>query len=63
MEIKFSPAEATIFKKIGEAAGESGNPVYVIGGFVRDKILGTPDKDIDVVCLGDGIMLAKRRYR
>ncbi len=60
MEIKFSPAETSIFKKIGEAASESGIPVYVIGGFVRDKILGTPDKDIDVVCLGDGIELAAK---
>ena len=60
MEIKFSAAEAAIFKKIGEAASELGIPVYVIGGFVRDKILERPDKDIDVVCLGDGIGLAAK---
>ena len=60
MEIKFSPAEASVFNKIGESASESGIPVYVIGGFVRDKILGRPDKDIDVVCLGDGIELAAK---
>lgn len=52
--------EAAIFKKIGKAASESGIPVYVIGGFVRDKILGRPDKDIDIVCLGDGIELAAK---
>ena len=60
MEIKFSLDEADIFKKIGEAAGELGIRAYIIGGFVRDKILGKPDKDIDIVCLGDGIELAAK---
>ncbi len=33
---------------------------YVIGGYVRDRILGRPSKDIDVVVEGDGPALARR---
>ncbi|MGI9544310.1 MAG: CCA tRNA nucleotidyltransferase [Cyclobacteriaceae bacterium] len=32
---------------------------YVVGGFVRDYLLEKQSKDIDIVCLGDGIALAK----
>ena len=48
-----------ILKKIGDAARSLGMECYVIGGFVRDKILGRETKDMDIVCIGDGIMLAE----
>ncbi|WP_299754409.1 HD domain-containing protein [uncultured Pontibacter sp.] len=50
--------EHPIFNVVAEAAGELGVDAYVIGGFVRDLVLKRPSKDIDVVCVGDGIALA-----
>lgn len=47
-----------IFKLIGTAADELGQPAFVVGGFVRDIIMGNDTKDIDVVTVGDGLKLA-----
>ncbi|MGV3767920.1 MAG: CCA tRNA nucleotidyltransferase [Chitinophagaceae bacterium] len=58
MDIRCSDKELFVFKKIAHAAAEMGMPCYLIGGFVRDKILGRPTKDADIVCVGDGIALA-----
>ena len=48
-----------IFKTISQILGERDQQAFVIGGFVRDKLLGRPSKDIDVVTLGSGIELAQ----
>jgi len=58
MEIQCTQKELFIFKKIAKSAEELTMPCYAIGGFVRDKILGRSTKDIDIVCVGDGIELA-----
>lgn len=58
MYITCTDKELFIFKKIAHAAEELGVPAYAIGGFVRDKILDRPTKDMDIVCVGDGIALA-----
>ena len=47
------------FEIISEASDELGLESYVIGGYVRDIFLNRPSKDIDVVCVGSGIRLAK----
>ncbi|HIR34411.1 MAG TPA: HD domain-containing protein [Candidatus Coprenecus merdigallinarum] len=49
-----------IFGVISEEARRMGVRAYVIGGYVRDRILGRPSKDIDVVVEGDGPALARR---
>lgn len=60
MDINCNNEERFIFKKISEAAKTLGMPAFLIGGFVRDKILNRETKDADIVCLGDGIALAKK---
>ena len=59
MEINCTEKELFIFKKIAHAAQALGVETYLIGGFVRDKFIGRDTKDADIVCVGDGIKLAK----
>ncbi len=58
MDIVCTDKEAYIFETIAKAAASLNLPCYLIGGFVRDKLIGRQTKDIDIVCIGDGIALA-----
>ncbi len=49
-----------VFRLISEVGKASHTPVYVVGGYVRDLILKRPNKDIDFVCLGGGIVFAQK---
>ncbi len=60
MDINCNEEELFIFKQIASTAAELNMPAYIIGGFVRDKILNRPTKDADIVCIGDAIELAQR---
>ncbi len=60
MYISCNDKELEILEKIAHSAAELGLPCYLIGGFVRDKILGRNTKDMDIVCVGDGIELAAK---
>lgn len=58
MVFNIQPQERAIFNLIAKAAKNIGVPAYVVGGYVRDRLLARPTKDIDIVCVGDGINLA-----
>ena len=49
-----------IFKKISEVAANNDITAYVVGGFVRDTIMGNPSKDVDIVTLGSGVEFAEK---
>ncbi len=51
--------EREIFMMIEQAASSLQMPTYVVGGYVRDRLLGKPSKDMDIVCVGSGIQLAR----
>ena len=48
-----------VFKLVGRVADEMNRECYVVGGWVRDMLLGRDNKDIDFVTLGSGIEVAK----
>mgnify|MGYP006294121495 CR=1 FL=1 len=60
MDFKTTLDKNPIFGIIADAAAQLGLETYAVGGYVRDLILKRPSKDIDVVCVGDGIQLARK---
>ncbi|WP_177222943.1 CCA tRNA nucleotidyltransferase [Chitinophaga sp. YR627] len=60
IDIPCTLQERKVLEQIALAAHELGVACYLIGGFVRDKILNRRTKDMDVVCVGDGIALAHK---
>lgn len=59
MFFRLNKEEKELFELLGQAAKQLGVKAYVVGGYVRDRLLGRPTDDVDVVCVGDGIKLAK----
>ncbi|WP_243363322.1 CBS domain-containing protein [Fundidesulfovibrio terrae] len=47
-----------LLKKAGALAQSMGYEAYVVGGFVRDLLLGRANFDLDLVVEGDGILFA-----
>lgn len=48
-----------LFQAAARVAAHMGVKAFVIGGYVRDLLLGRPCKDIDIVAEGDGIAFAE----
>ncbi|QWG09135.1 CCA tRNA nucleotidyltransferase [Flammeovirga kamogawensis] len=59
MNFKDTLDQNPIFDIVARSAEEVGFKTYLVGGFVRDLLLKRPSKDIDIVCVGSGILLAE----
>ena len=57
---RLSESVRQLLRQLGEVGDELGLPVYAVGGFVRDLLLGIDNQDVDVTVEGDGIFFAER---
>ncbi len=53
-----SSAQLDLIQRVAGEASLLGLPIYIVGGFVRDLLLGHPGLDFDLVVEGDAIKLA-----
>jgi poly(A) polymerase len=53
------PLASSLLQTIGRIADLNSVEAYVVGGYVRDFLLGLGDKDIDVLVIGDGVQFAR----
>ena len=60
MDIRCTAQELDILQKVAATATDLQLDTFLVGGFVRDKLLGRPTIDMDFVCLGDALVLASK---
>jgi putative nucleotidyltransferase with HDIG domain len=56
---KIEDKERRILELVSRVAKAMNVPAYVVGGYVRDRLLARPSKDLDIVCIGSGVDLAE----
>ncbi len=60
IEKQLPAALVDFLRAAGEAATAQGNHIYLVGGVVRDLLLGQPNLDLDLLVEGNAIELAQR---
>lgn len=58
LERALPQGDLALLRSIGDRAAEVGLPLYLVGGSVRDLLLGRAVKDLDLVVEGDASLLA-----
>jgi tRNA nucleotidyltransferase (CCA-adding enzyme) len=60
LEEALPAARLQLLRIVARQAEENKDALYIVGGFVRDLILGEPSVDFDLVVEGDAIRLARQ---
>ena len=60
IEVYFPGKLLTLVKAAGEMAVAKGQKLYMVGGAVRDLLMGSPNLDLDLVMEGDAMALARQ---
>ncbi len=60
LQAALPPTLFQLLQLVSQEAASLHMPLYVVGGFVRDLLLGVKNWDVDVVVEGDAIALARR---
>src|SRR4029078_11515939 len=59
MNVQFPPEVLACLDRIGATVPDSVE-IYVVGGSVRDAVLGCPMHDLDIAIAGDALAFARR---
>lgn len=60
LEQALLPAQASLLQAVAAQATSLHLPLYLVGGFVRDLLLGRASLDFDLVVVGDAIRFARK---
>ena len=60
IESRLPPAWVDVLRSAGRLAMDKGQALYLVGGVVRDLLLGRPVVDLDLVVEGDAVALARQ---
>ncbi len=60
MELSINPDASRLLTSISRFLAEEGIPSYLVGGFVRDMLLGRDTADIDIAVASDALTIARR---
>ena len=58
-DVKHIDIQDEVLKRVGTIADREGIIAFVVGGYVRDFLLGREVKDTDIVVIGSGVEFAK----
>lgn len=59
LESALSTREVSVLRRIADEADARGLPLYLVGGFARDLVLGRPSLDFDLVLEGSALTFAR----